>query len=53
MPEGLFLHPVLSDAESDAAELPEPVTHVEAEIVVYSPGWFWEMAKPVRTVAKI
>lgn len=34
MPAGLFLHPTLSDA----AELPEPVIHVEAEIVVYSQG---------------
>lgn len=38
MPAGLFLHPMLSDAESDAVELPEPGIRVEAEIVVYSQG---------------
>ena len=38
MPAGLFFHPMLSDTESDAVELPEPGIHVEAEIVVYSQG---------------
>ena len=53
MPVVLFLYHMLSDAERDAVDLPEPVIHVETEIVVYSPGWYWERAKPVRTVAKI